>query len=74
MHRLAGEGGNYVMMCNYFVGFVYSTANCILKVCARNDLGRPTSQSDSFLTHAVSTTVCSIMFQIGFMFLSLSEF
>ena len=38
-------GGNYVMMCIYFVRFVYSTVNCVLAVCVRNDLGRPTFQS-----------------------------
>ena len=64
------RGGNYVMMCIYFVRFVYSTVNCLLAVCVRNDLGRPTFQSDSFLTHAVSATVSSIMFLIRFMFLS----
>ena len=70
MCRVAGEGGNYVMMCIFYVRFVYSTVNCVLVVCVRNDLGRSTFQSDSFLTHAVSTTVSSIMFLIRFMFLS----
>ena len=28
-----------------------------LTVCARNDLGRPTFQSDSFLTHTFSTEI-----------------
>ena len=70
MCNVAVEGGNFVMMCIYFVRFVYSTVNCVLAVCVRNDLGMPTFQSDSFLTLAVSTTVSSIMFQIRFMFLS----
>ena len=58
----------YVMMCIYFVRIVYSIVNCVLTVCVRNDLGRPTLQSDSFLTHAFSTAVSSIMFQIRFTF------
>ena len=34
-----------------------STVNCIQTVCIRNDLGRPTFRSDSFLTHALCTAV-----------------
>ena len=55
---------NCVMVCIYFVRSVYSTVNFVLTVCVRNDLGRPTFQSDSFLTHAFSTLDYFIMLQI----------
>ena len=50
------------MMRIYFVRIVYSTVNCVLTVCVRNNLGRPLFQSDSFLTHSFSTAVSSNMF------------
>ena len=41
---------------------MYSAANFGRTVCARNDLGRPTFQSDSFLTHDFCTAVLILDF------------
>ena len=58
----------YLMMCIFFVRFVNSAVNCVLTACVGNDLGRPTFRSDCFPTHAFSTAVSSILFQIRFTF------
>ena len=54
-----GRKGNYELMCIYFVGLciVLLTADRRFVPGTTFEVGRPTFQSDSFLTHAFCTAV-----------------
>ena len=52
------NGNNVYLFCRA----MYSTAICGQTVCARSDLGRPTFQSDCFLTHVFCTAVLILDF------------
>ena len=52
------KGNNAYLFCRA----MYSTPNCGQTLCARNDIGRPLFQSDSFLIHAFCTAVRILKF------------